>query len=264
MPVVVPRCVAVNLDAADAGRYDHAMVATFELDLNVGSVVRMPFTLPVYLTLREAGDMGPSGAETQPRRDELLRGIGVDPGEYVTVKQVHSREVAMASSADRPRTETEADGIMTDDRRLALGVTVADCMPIFLHDPKTGAFAALHSGWRGTGIVSDAVGLMHRRYAAAPQNIEALLGPSIRSCCYRVDEGRAALFTDLWGERAVIWREDGPYLDLLQANADLLESNGVTRISAAAECTACNGSLGSFRREGAEDFTRMMAVIQGE
>ncbi|NBB90084.1 MAG: hypothetical protein GVY23_02635 [Spirochaetes bacterium] len=264
MPVVVPRCVAVNLDAADAGRYDHSMVGTFKLDLNVGSVVRMPFTLPVYLTLREAGDMGPSGVETQPHRDELLRGIGVDPGKYVTVKQVHSREVAVASSGERPHTETEADGIVTDDRRLALGVTVADCMPIFLHDFETGAFAVLHSGWRGTGIVSDAVRLMHRRYAAAPENIEALLGPSIRSCCYRVDEGRADLFADLWGEHAVIRREGGPYLDLLQANVDLLESSGVKRISAAAECTACNGSLGSLRREGAADFTRMMAVIQGE
>jgi hypothetical protein len=153
---------------------------------------------------------------------------------------------------------------MTNDRRLALGVTVADCMPIFLHDPQTGAFAALHSGWRGTGIVSDAVRLMQSRFAVAPENLEALLGPSIRSCCYRVDEGRAALFSDLWGERAVVRRDDGPYLDLLQPNIDLLESHGVNRIAVAAECTACTCSLGSFRREGAERFTRMLAVIQGE
>ena len=51
---------------------------------------------------------------------------------------------------------------------------------------------------------------------------------------------------------------------LLQPNIDLLESHGVNRISVAAECTACNCSLGSFRREGAERFTRMLAVIQGE
>lgn len=240
------------------------MTGTFELDLNSGSVVRMPFKLPVYLTLREAGDMGPSGAATQPRRDEVLRDIGIDPANYISVKQVHSREVAVVGTASRPHPGTEADGIMTTDRRLALGVTVADCMPIFLHDPQTGAFAALHSGWRGTGIVSDAVRLMQRRYAVAPENLEALLGPSIRSCCYRVDEARAALFSDLWGERAVTWREDGPYLDLLQPNIDLLESYGVRRISVAAECTDCTCSLGSFRREGAEHFTRMMAVIQGE
>ena len=240
------------------------MTGTFELDLNSGSVVRMPFSLPVHLTLREAGDMGPSGAITQPRRDEVLRGLGIDPGGYITVKQVHSREVAVVGTARRPHPETEADGLMTNDRRLALGVTVADCMPILLHDPQTGAFAALHSGWRGTGIVSDAVRLMKNRFAVALENLEALLGPSIRSCCYRVDEGRAALFSDLWGERAVVRREDGPYLDLLQPNIDLLESHGVNRISVAAECTACTCALGSFRREGAERFTRMLAVIQGE
>jgi YfiH family protein len=240
------------------------MTGTFELDLNFDSVVRMPFSLPVHLTLRESGDMGPSGAITQPRRDEVLRGLGIDPGGYITVKQVHSRKVAVAGTARRPHPETEADGLMTNDRRLALGVTVADCMPIFLHDPQTGAFAALHSGWRGTGIVSDAVRLMQSRFSVAPENLEALLGPSIRSCCYRVDEGRAALFSDLWGERAVVRRDDGPYLDLLQPNIDLLESHGVNRIAVAAECTACTCSLGSFRREGAERFTRMLAVIQGE
>ncbi|MFP4372784.1 MAG: polyphenol oxidase family protein [Spirochaetaceae bacterium] len=240
------------------------MTGTFELDLNRGSVVRMPFSLPVHLTLREAGDMGPSGAATQPLRDEVLRGLGIDPADYITVRQVHSRDVAVVGQAARPGPDTAADGLLTNDRRLALGVTVADCMPIFLHDPGTGAFAALHSGWRGTGIVSDAVRLMESRYGVAAENIEALLGPSIRSCCYRVDESRAALFRDLWGERALVWREDGPYLDLVRPNIDLLEAHGVRRVSVAQECTGCTSTLGSFRREGAEHFTRMMAVIQGE
>ena len=41
----------------------------------------------------------------------------------------------------------------------ALVIFTADCTPILLHDPVTGAVGAAHAGWRGTasGIVKNAV-----------------------------------------------------------------------------------------------------------
>jgi hypothetical protein len=240
------------------------MTRTLELDLTRGAVTRLAFGLPVHLTLRAAGDMGPSGAPEHPRRDAVLSGLGIDPARYVTVRQIHSREVVAVSSARRPAPGTQADGLVTDDPSLALGVTVADCMPILLHAPGHGVFGALHSGWRGTGIVSTAVGLLAERYGVDPADLSVLLGPAIGSCCYRVDDERAALFADLWGGEAVIRREDGPYLDLRTANRRLLEAHGVGEVLVADACTSCTAAFGSYRREGAARFTRMMAVIQGE
>jgi hypothetical protein len=240
------------------------MTRTLELDLTRGAVARLPFDLPVHMTLREAGDMGPSGAPQQSHRDKVLRGLGIDPASYVTVKQVHSREVLAVGSTDRPEPGAEADGLVTDDRSLALGVTVADCMPVFLHARERGVFGVLHSGWRGTGIVSDAVRLIEERYGVEPAELSVLLGPAIGPCCYRVDEQRAALFADLWGAETVVVREDGPYLDLQKANRRLLEAHGVGEVLVTDTCTSCNQVFGSYRREGAARFTRMMAVIQGE
>lgn len=237
------------------------MTRTLELDLGAATVTRVPFDLPVYITLRAAGDMGPSGAAEQPRRDEVLAELGIATQNYVTVKQVHSRRVEVVSTRRRPVPGTEADGLLTDDPAAALGVTVADCMPIFLAAPRVGAFGVLHSGWRGTGIVADALRLAERTWGLEPSEISVLLGPSIGPCCYRVDEDRAALFADLWGEPGVVRRDDGPHLDLRRANLDILAAAGVEQVRVVEECTSCNTALGSFRREGPQEFTRMMAVI---
>lgn len=228
-----------------------------------GNVVPLPFALPVYLTLREAGDMGPSGISRQERRDAVLRELNIDPARYTTLKQVHSRVVRTVCRGETLRDGTEGDGLLSNDPALALGVTVADCMPIFLAAPHKNVFGVLHSGWRGTGIVSEAIDLAESTYGVRPEELSVLLGPAIGSCCYRVDEQRAGEFALLWGEHTVVRTDGAPYLDLRTANLGLLEARGVGEISVIDECTVCNEALGSFRREGPTGFTRMMAVISG-
>lgn len=154
--------------------------------------------------------------------------------------------------------------MLTADRDLPLAVTVADCMPIFLSDRAGGAHGILHSGWKGTGIVAVALDLMHSRWGTEPADLEVVLGPCIGACCYRVDEARAEAFAAQWGEAAVRIGGDGaPHLDLRAANITLLQQRGVERITVVSDCTACSEILGSFRREGAQRFTRMLAVTSG-
>lgn len=223
----------------------------------------MPFVFPAYLSLREAGDMGPSGAAVQERRDALLERLGIDPARYITLKQTHSRSVRTADRNNRPPEGTEGDGLLTADPSLALGVTVADCMPIFLAAPDRNVFGVLHSGWRGTGIVGEAIGRAQREYGVRPRDLSVLLGPSIGPCCYRVDEERAKEFARLWGEQSVARIDDAPHLDLRRANLEIAESRGVVDVSVIGECTVCNEAFGSYRRQGAAEFTRMMAVVSG-
>lgn len=107
---------------------------------------------------------------------------------------------------------------------------------------------------------------MSETYNLPAAAFTAVLGPSIRSCCYQVDEARAELFRSRWGEKSVIRRDDQdgqarPYLDLLQANISLLADAGVEDLRVVDECTYCNTDHGSFRREGPELFTHMLAMI---
>jgi copper oxidase (laccase) domain-containing protein len=150
---------------------------------------------------------------------------------------------------------------------------------VFLHDTEGGAFGLVHSGWKGTGIVLRALRLMGERWKVRPEAVAAILGPCLRSCCYRVGEERARAFEAEFGgdgplgpvtREAPIPGEPGRafFLDLQAANARLLAAEGVRNIAVCGDCTFTDERLGSFRREGVRDnpgdpslYTRMAVLV---
>jgi YfiH family protein len=217
-----------------------------------------PAGLQAGISLRGAGDLRLGSAARQP----FFRALGLPPEAVFACRQVHSRRVLpLRGKTPAEAAEVEADGLAAGDAPGILSVTVADCLPIFVYDRRGGAFALLHSGWQGTGIVTEAVQVLCREYGAQATTLVAVLGPGIGSCCYAVDPGRAERFERQFGERAVRRPGDGrTYLDLRAANAALLEAAGVREVHAVEECTACTGELFSFRRDG-PGFGRMAAFI---
>jgi hypothetical protein len=78
--------------------------------------------------------------------------------------------------------------VITDRKGVVIGVQGADCVPILLHDRRTGATGAVHSGWRGTAaeILKKTIGAMGGRFSSSPSDITIAIGPAIRWCCYGV------------------------------------------------------------------------------
>ena len=167
------------------------------------------------VSLRTMGDMRAPGALR-----EFLGRAGLAPARLRRVLQVHSRRVVadvtrgrLAPPAGRRRqvpgmqwAPVPADGLIAGPRSAAAGVTLmvtaADCVPILVAAPG-GAYALLHSGWRGTGIVAAAVDGLRRRFAVAPSSLSVVLGPAIGACCYQVDAARYRCFRDRYGSAAV-------------------------------------------------------------
>ena len=155
-----------------------------------------------------------------------------------------------------------------------LAITIADCLPVFLLDTENGYFSLVHSGWKGTGIVLNALDIMQKA-GTKPQAIAAVLGPCIQGCCYKVDKERAVQFENEFGAASphiqdsaeyplgspVRYDPSGSYISLQAANARLLTARGVQHIAYCTDCTFCDERLGSFRREGPQSFTRMIAMI---
>jgi YfiH family protein len=204
------------------------------------------------ISSRYAKDM-----KDEKNRENLFAKLSLNPANVYALKQIHSRSVLFVDGANPP--SQEADGMVTTDAAITLSVTVADCLPIFLLDTKSGAFALVHSGWKGTGIAANALDLMKDRLRINNSDIAVILGPCISSCCYKVDEQRASLFEKEFGRESVRKISGEYFLDLKKTNITLLEKAGVGNIAVCENCTFCDKRLGSFRREGSQ-FTHMIAL----
>jgi hypothetical protein len=240
------------------------------------------------LSLRSAGSMRYLGGHDNPDRERFFRSLGLGPGRLVATELHHTRrlrfiedslaglasgtpvayELEAAALAGEDFGDGGPDGVPGRDglviwpgpSGLVPVVTVADCMPIWLLDRHSGAYGVLHSGWKGTGILEAAVRGLVARHASPPSAIALILGPAIGGCCYAVPPERAAYFRREFGASAVI-EEAGTFrLDLRRANRDLAEKLGIGALLSVDNCTACSPGLGSYRREGPKNFTRMAAA----
>jgi YfiH family protein len=177
------------------------------------------------------------------------------PEGVVTVHQVHSARVLTSSEAvGRP----DADALITNTPGVIIGVKTADCVPVLLADPVHRAVAAVHAGWRGTAasIVQAAIRRMSQEYGTRPEDLHAMIGPSIGSCCYEVGPEVAAEF----GIRVL----SRVRLDLWQLNRKQLEAAGLNpaNIELLEECTRCDAErYHSYRRDGAA-AGRMLSWIR--
>jgi len=195
-------------------------------------------------------------------RAAFLSSVGIPIDRALGLHQVHSKTVLVVDHQDPESLATvDADGMVTSRPDVFLTVTVADCLPVFLVDRASGAFGLVHSGWRGTGIVMEALAAMMRTFGTRASDVAAVLGPGIGPCCYAVPPERYHRFRAEFGEHAGVRGPSGDYrLDLRAANVRLLESAGVESIAVASDCTSCSPALGSFRREG-QGFHRMLAFV---
>ncbi len=178
--------------------------------------------------------------------------------------QVHGSDVrivenaADAKPAEDSRGDTiYCDAIVSDAQGVLAGVKTADCVPVLIGDPQTGAFAAVHAGWRGTlaEVAGKTLARMKAEYQTKPEDVLVAIGPAAGSCCYEVGRDVIDAFSSAFAKHGNLFketREDHACINLLQANRTQLISAGVRpdMIFTAPLCTMCRTDLFfSYRRE---------------
>ncbi|HVV93902.1 MAG TPA: peptidoglycan editing factor PgeF [Hyphomicrobiales bacterium] len=142
----------------------------------------------VYASLNGGRGSDDDPAAVAENRARMAAALGVAPGRFATPYQVHSA-VAVDTAAAWPDAAAapRADAVATRTRRLAVGVTVADCGPILLADAGAGVVAAAHAGWKGAfgGVIEAALAKMEALGARRADTV-AVLGPCIRQPSYEV------------------------------------------------------------------------------
>jgi len=226
----------------------------------------------------------PAEAAPGPRAENPRRFAdfaGIDAARIAQVVQVHGDRVVYArphgegvvvsdGPAKSPLVRCEADAIVAQ-RGAAAGVRTADCVPVLLFDPRSGAAAAVHAGWRGTAakIVRRAVDALARDCGSVPAELAACIGPAIGRCCYEVSDDLAARFeadADFGPATTVRVTGRGPRLDLAEANRRLLAAAGLLthRVEVLGLCTACDPVRFFSHRRDAGKTGRHLAVVASQ
>jgi YfiH family protein len=214
---------------------------------------------PPHDTLNLGGKWGDAPERVAENWRRLTRAAGAP---LFVATQVHGTAIARVGAGDTPAdvARLQADGLCSDRADVALAVFVADCIPAVVVDPRTGALAAVHAGWRGTlaGVLPAAVRALGEHFGARAADLRVALGPAIGPCCFEVGpEVVEAFEAGLLGAREAGVIGDSPpsgkaHIDLKAANRLLLVRAGVdpAAIDAGPECTSCDRArFFSYRRD---------------
>lgn len=195
------------------------------------------------------------------------------PGmKLAAVWQVHGDQIKIVSTAEEiGDSEDKADGVICGLPGILAAVKTADCVPVLIADPDSGAFAAIHAGWRGTvrSIAAKAISLMQELYGSDPSNLLAAIGPAALCGNYEVGSEVIEEFGKNFANSSAYFKETRPghaLVDLHAANRDQLIGAGIApgSIAVAPYCTMERVDLFfSYRREKAVHGKtgRLLSVI---
>ncbi len=199
--------------------------------------------------------------------------LGINVGDLVLSDQVHDIVVKRVGKKEcqgkklRGKKLTGIDGLITNEQKVVLCTSYADCVPLYFVDKEHKAIGHSHSGWRGTvgKIGAVTVRKMKEEFDTKPEELVAVIGPSICQSCYEVSRDVADAFLNFVDAETIAevqnmekekieslilavcvpTGEKKYHLDLWLANKLILMEAGVREqnISVSCVCTCCNSEL---------------------
>jgi YfiH family protein len=253
--------ILINNNGAAYYQFEH--LAGFP-EINHGIFTRAPgHSLAPFQQLNVSLAVGDDAERVERNRRLVARCM--QAGQLLFARQVHGDAVlvveggaAGSSAADHPEGPV-GDALVTARPGQFLGVTVADCQPILMYDPRRRVVANVHAGWRGsvTNVAGRTLAVMVERFGCVPGDVQVGIGPSLGPCCAEFVNYRQEIPRELWSYRR------GPvHFDFWEMSRDQLTRAGVPRdqIHVSGLCTKCRtDSFFSYR--GEKTTGRFPAVI---
>lgn len=174
---------------------------------------------------------GDDSLAVRSNRSALEHAVGAP---LALVNQVHSAKAVDVDSVIGSVSELatqEADGLVSTQTHIALGVFAADCLPVLLADSERGIIAAAHCGRKGleAGIIRSTVNLMVDK-GAQIDTIVATLGPAICADCYELGEKTSQAFAQHFPDTVGETRFGGLGVDIVAAAKQALADVGVVHL----------------------------------
>ena len=215
-------------------------------------------------TLAQMGNMALTreslnGKTTSFNKKQILKEVKADDFSLFSPLQTHSNEfievLPHIKDCGRYGKEDaiEGDAAITENTKMMLLTTWADCIPVILYSPENNIVATIHSGWKGTykQIVNNVLSYFHKKQTNFEQ-LYAAVGPGIKKCCYQVSDDFLDYFP-LYKDKLFQYKNEKLYFDLSYCVYLQLIECGIKQenIDYSEYCTCCNESplFSSFRRE---------------
>jgi hypothetical protein len=206
---------------------------------------------PPFAGLNLGAHVGDDPQAVATNRVRLEEALGLAT---IWADQVHGSEVVHVTQEllDGPRTGTGAvgvgDAMVTDLPGIALGVLVADCTPVLVHDEDGALIGVAHAGRPGM-VAGVALHLVEAMRDLGAVRLRATVGPSVCGRCYEVpDEMRSAAALVAPVSAAVTWTGT-PAIDVASGVVDQLQGAGVP-VQWVPGCAREDDALYSYRRDG--------------
>lgn len=151
--------------------------------------------------------------------------------------------------------QQDGDFLITNQKKIGVGVVTADCLPVLVYDKKNEVIAAIHAGWRSavSGICKITFEAMHKRFGTHVADLDVYFGPGAKSCCYEVQPDFLSNLKQFSFKDEVIHQCDGRlFYDNVLLNKLLLTEIGLDPQKINCDynlCTICNRNFNSYRRD---------------
>ena len=144
----------------------------------------------VYTSLNTSYSLEDKKENVDKNREIIANTFDLPVNKLLSLKQVHSTNIiSVDNTLSFDNTSIiEADGMITSEKGIILGVYTADCIPLLFVDTISQSIASVHCGWKGliNGIIQNAINSFNEK--ASKTNILMAIGPCIHQESYEVDE----------------------------------------------------------------------------
>ena len=227
----------------------------------------------IFGTMNLSYSRGDDPQKVDENYKRICAALEVLSEQLVLSDQVHDTKVQRVGRQDcqgkdlREKKLKGIDGLITNEADVVLCTSYADCVPLYFVDTVQKAIGHSHSGWRGTvgKIGAKTVEQMEKEYGTKPEDLVAVIGPSICQECYEVSKDVYDAFVEFVDVEKIAKAQKMPVekvqcmiesvfevkqnekyqFDLWMANKLILMEVGVPekQITISCICTCCNHEL---------------------
>jgi len=120
----------------------------------------------------------------------VCKKINCSSKNLILLNQIHSSKFYFINKNYKfKKKKLNGDALITNVKKIALGVLVADCVPVLIYDKNLKIISAIHAGWKSVykEIIKKVVKFLIKK-GSNTKNLVAVIGPSISEKSYEVQK----------------------------------------------------------------------------